>query len=252
MKERLLLLGGDGDSTRIVYHHLAGQFGSFPAILEQPVSRRAIIRNRVRKLGVPKVASQLLFLVGARPVLAYLARQRLAAVKRGLDTRPIPPELVSNVSSVNSEDTIALIRQIAPEVIIVNGTRIIAERVLGSTEATFINTHAGITPQYRGAHGAYWALYCDDREHCGVTVHVVDPGIDTGEVIAQATIQPTAADNFVTYPYLQIGAALPLLSAAVKAAIDGRLGSRRAEGPSGVWYHPGIVQYLLGRLRGVR
>ena len=40
--------------------------------------------------------------------------------------------------------------------------------------------HAGITPQYRGVHGGYWAVVNNDPEHCGVTIHFVDKGIDTG------------------------------------------------------------------------
>lgn len=211
-----------------------------------------MIRNRIRKLGYVSVASQLLFILVVRPLLELSSQQRLVSLKRGLDTRPIPREHVCAVQSVNSDETIRLIRRTSPDVIVVNGTRIIAKKVLNSSSAPFINTHAGITPRYRGAHGAYWALYNADAEHCGVTVHLVDPGIDTGAIIAQAAIQPTAEDTFVTYPYLQIGAALPLLAAAVAAAAQGRLESRKAEGQSGVWYHPGLMQYILGRLRNVR
>ena len=40
----------------------------------------------------------------------------------------------------------------SPRVVIVNGTRIIQERVLQSVDAIFLNTHAGITPMYRGVH----------------------------------------------------------------------------------------------------
>ena len=63
---------------------------------------------------------------------------------------------------------------------------------------------AGITPLYRGVHGAYWALAEGRRDLCGVTVHRVDAGIDTGEVLAQVLIDPTPQDNFVTYPWLQV------------------------------------------------
>jgi hypothetical protein len=44
-----------------------------------------------------------------------------------------------------------------------------------------------------------------------VIIHVVDPAIDTVEIVAQALIAPTNEDSFVTHPYLQLAAALPLL-----------------------------------------
>ncbi len=254
MSVPVLLLGGDGESTRIVYHRLARRFGMLPAIIEEPVSRQAMLRVRLRRLGFFAVASQLAFMLGIRPLLAHAARERLAEIKSqyGLDGSPIPAQQLSHVFSVNGSETIELLRRFDPKVIVVNGTRIISRKVLDSVPATFINTHAGITPKYRGAHGGYWALYNNDPARCGVTVHRVDPGIDTGEIVGQTVIAPASGDSFVTYPYLQIAAALPLLEAAVQAALDGTLESRAAAGETGVWYHPGIFQYLGGRLRGVR
>lgn len=254
MTSPLLLLGGDGASTRIVYHRLARAFGAFPAIVEQPVARSVLIRNRMRKLGVASTLSQLAFMTLIRPLLSRAARGRLDAIAREyrLDDAPIPTDLLTKVATVNSDETIAAIKAASPKVIVVNGTRIIARRVLEAWPATFLNTHAGITPRYRGAHGAYWALLNNDPGHCGVTIHLVDPGIDTGAILAQALIAPTRQDSFVTYPYLQLAAALPLLVDSVEKALRGELAVHPAEGQSGVWYHPGLLQYLIGRARGVR
>jgi folate-dependent phosphoribosylglycinamide formyltransferase PurN len=254
LKAPVLLLGVDGDSTRIVYNRLALEFGPFPAIIEQPISRLTLLRIRKRKLGLFAVASQLAFMVVIRPIIGRRGKDRIERIKseNRLDTSPIPAQLVSPVTSVNSPETIELIAKFDPKVIVVNGTRIISRKVLGSTRIAFINTHAGITPKYRGAHGGYWALYNNEPERCGVTVHLVDPGIDTGAIVDQALIMPTREDSFVTYPYLQVVAALPILSNAVHTAIGGTLQSKAATGESAVWYHPGLLQYLSGRLRGIR
>lgn len=254
MNNSILLLGGPGPSTRIAYNRLATRFGPLPAIVESPVSRAALIRNRIRKLGVRSTLSQLVFMTAIRPLLSHGARERLReiAIENGLDDTPIPEARLQQVPSVNSPEAMAALRAISPKIVVVNGTRIIARKVLESVPAIFINTHAGITPKYRGAHGAYWALANRDPERCGVTVHVVDPGIDTGAIVAQAIVTPTARDSFVTYPYLQLAAALPLLVDAVGKALDGKLATHEAEGESAVWYHPGAFQYLAGRARGIR
>jgi len=237
-----------------VYNRLASQFGPFPAIIEQPVSRAALLRNRVRKLGLRSTLSQLVFMTAIRPLLSHAARERLGeiAIEHGLNDNPIPEAHVQQIQSVNAPETIAALRAISPKVIVVNGTRIIAKRVLESAPAVFINTHSGITPKYRGAHGGYWALANGDPDRCGVTIHLVDPGIDTGAVVAQAIIVPTAKDSFVTYPYLQLAAALPLLVDAVSKALDNKLTAQPSKGESAVWYHPGALQYLVGRARGIK
>jgi len=99
-----------------------------------------------------------------------------------------------------------------PSVVVVNGTRIISRPLLDALDCPIINTHAGITPRFRGVHGGYWALVQGTPELVGTTVHLVDQGIDTGGVLAQATFEPTRADTVATYPYLHLAAGLPLLA----------------------------------------
>ena len=144
-----------------------------------------------------------------------------------------------DVASVNDGRTVALLKEFSPRVVVVNGTRILDENLLNATSAVFLNTHVGITPLYRGVHGGYWALAVGDPEHCGVTVHKIDKGIDTGAIVAQALIKPTAADNFSTYPLLQIANAIPLLRQAIRDALDGKLETLPAPvGKSQLWSHP--------------
>jgi methionyl-tRNA formyltransferase len=80
----------------------------------------------------------------------------------------------------------------------------------------------------------------------------VDEGIDTGNIIAQARIEPTDKDSFVTYPYLLTEKAIPMVDKAIRDILAGDLKTTAIEGQSEVWYHPGVVQYLVGRLRGVK
>ena len=91
-----------------------------------------------------------------------------------------------------------------PTLVVVHGTRIIASRVLESLGCPAVNVHAGITPRYRGVHGGYWALAEGHPEWVGTTVHLVDPGIDTGAILAQATFDVTDEDTIATYPDLHL------------------------------------------------
>ena len=105
--------------------------------------------------------------------------------------------------------------------VLVVGTRIISRKVLSAVQAPFINYHDGITPKYRGIHGGYWASAQNDFANFGATVHLVDPGIDTGAVLYQVRPRPLGEDNYATFSYLQLAAALPLLERAAEDAIGG-------------------------------
>ena len=254
LRSDFLLLAAPGDSTTIVYNHLVRRFGHYPVIMERPVSRARMVRVRLRKLGIRSVLSQLLFILIIKPVLEW---QSSGVTQRhcdelGLDRSPVPQNSIINVASVNDQACRDAIRKLNPRFIVVNGTRIIGRKTLSASTAQFVNTHTGIIPRYRGAHGGYWALLNSDPGNCGVTVHLVNSGIDTGDILGQAVITPSHEDCFVTYPYLQLAAALPILENCVARGLEGPLEGHQGTGPSEVWYHPGIVQYLLGRLRGVR
>lgn len=250
--KKIVLLAGPGESTDILFHALDAEFGVHRIIVETPVSQQQLLKRRTEKLGYATVAGQILFKLLIAGPLSRTSKQRQQAIKQQarLNDQPLPEARVIQVPSVNSPECITQLQELKPDVIVVNGTRIIAKKVLTSVECRFINTHAGITPLYRGVHGGYWALASNDPQHCGVSVHLVDAGIDTGGIIAQALIQPTAEDNFVTYPLLQLVAGLPLLKQAVHDALYGEVRLQPApEGISRLWSHPTLAEYISNRRR---
>ena len=54
-------------------------------------------------------------------------------------------------------------------------------------------------------------------------MHLIDTGIDTGPILGQAWIELQPGDSFVTYPYLQIKAGLPLIVDAMGGALSARI-----------------------------
>ena len=47
--------------------------------------------------------------------------------------------------------------------------------------------HPGICPEYRNAHGCFWALAKRDLDRVGMTLLRVDPGVDTGPIFLHGT-----------------------------------------------------------------
>ena len=247
----VVLLAGNGESTWIVLDALSRRFALAGVIVEDDPPAFELLRRRARRVGWVVVAGQTLFIAYAR-VTRRFAADRKAEIRRTHGLARAPADGVTRVASANAREVAELLRSLAPDVVVVNGTRILGEEVLSCVDAPFVNMHAGITPMYRGVHGCYWALASGDPAHAGVTIHLVDTGVDTGEIVAQAIVHPTPADSYHTYPLLQIAAGLPLLLQAVEDALAGRLRSTAADGASRLWYQPTIWRYLLNRLRGVR
>lgn len=252
----IVLLAVPGWPTWAIHSALAAEFGEVPIVLEQPVSRAQLLRRRAVRLGRGAALGQALFMATSVPLLRRSSRRRVDAIvaETGLQMGP-PTGPVLHVDSVNDDAARALLRRLNPRVVVVNGTRIIAAATLDCIPAVFLNMHAGITPRYRGVHGGYWALAEGRPDLAGTTVHVLDTGIDTGQVLAQRTFPVTDEDNFVTYPYLHVAAGLPALVEAVRAALQGQLTGVEPLTPqddSVLRHHPTLWDYVRHRRSGVR
>ncbi len=249
-KRKLLILAGKGDSLNMVYNSLKEDYDIEAVIREEAVSRKEFLKKRIKKLGVAKVAGQVLFQVTISKYLGVISRKRKQEIRNQYRLNPaaLPSTKIINVKSVNDKSTIAFLKKINPELVVVNGTRIISDEVLKSIPAPFVNIHAGITPKYRNVHGAYWALVNDDLDNCGVTVHLVDRGIDTGSIIYQQRIPVSDKDNFSTYPLLQLGEGIICLKKALSDIFDMKLVFKKGIPESRIWYHPTFWQYLYYRI----
>jgi phosphoribosylglycinamide formyltransferase-1 len=57
-----------------------------------------------------------------------------------------------------------------------------------------INTHPSLLPAFPGAHAVRDALFAGAKT-TGVTVHIVDEGVDTGPHIAQREVEISSEDS---------------------------------------------------------
>ena len=254
---RLTVLAGHGISTNILLNWLVDHgFDNVVVIVESKVSRREAIRNRIRRRGLLKTAGQIFFMALVFPILQRFSNGRRQQIldKFGLRSSAPVGAGVKYVETVNGPSTIALLRDSQPDLVVVNGTRIIKDRVLTSVKCPFVNMHAGITPLYRGVHGSYWALWNSDIENFGTTIHLVDTGVDTGMALARIRTAPERTDNFATYSLLQQAIALDDLGKIMRhfEAKEVPPPVTVLEGPSRQWYHPTLMQYVVGLFRGVK
>lgn len=236
-----------------VANALARRFGTITVLQEEPESKWLILRRRARLLGLAAALGQAIC-GAALKIRARGMRPRVGAIMTayGLDPVPAAGIDIRRVGSVNAKPCRDMLRKLNPDVVAVYGTRIIRRETLRAVAVPFINYHAGINPKYRGQHPGYWALVNGDPEHAGVTIHLVDEGVDTGTVLYQARVAFTAEDDITTYQWLQMAHALPLFAAAIEDGVAHRMTPKPVDLPSRQWFPPTLWAYTWnGVSRGV-
>jgi phosphoribosylglycinamide formyltransferase-1 len=194
------------------------------------------------------------------PLLRRCGRRRIAEImaSAGLDDAPITG--ATDLDSVNSDGAREHLRRLNPELVVVSGTRLLSKKTSGSIPAPFLSIHMGISPGFRGAHGAYWALTKGRPDLAGTTIHFIDAGIDTGPVIKQGTFENHGAafvrDISLSQPgdwnYLNLATGIPLLQEEVREVLAGTPAVRRVacDLPSTLYYQPTVCQYARRRIFG--
>jgi methionyl-tRNA formyltransferase len=83
----------------------------------------------------------------------------------------------------NSSETVTILRRLSPDLLILGQTGIVRKQVLSIPKLGTLNGHPGMLPHYRGIDCAKWAIYHNDFNNIGCSVHWVDEQVDTGNII---------------------------------------------------------------------
>jgi phosphoribosylglycinamide formyltransferase-1 len=82
-----------------------------------------------------------------------------------------------------------------PDLIVLAGfMKVLPASFVAKFSPRIINIHPALLPSFPGAHAVRDALAAGARE-TGVTIHIVDEGVDTGPVLAQQTVTILPADD---------------------------------------------------------
>ena len=84
---------------------------------------------------------------------------------------------------------LANINHFEPDLVVLAGfMKILPPNFVQALSPNLINTHPSLLPEFKGAHAVRDALAAG-ATRTGVTIHVVDEGVDTGPHLAQAEVQ---------------------------------------------------------------
>ena len=100
--------------------------------------------------------------------------------------------------NINADDFVEKMKKYACDLFVsMSFDQIFREKMIHLPPFKTINCHAGKLPFYRGRNILNWVLINDEKEF-GITVHYVDPGIDTGDIILQDTYEISDFDTYAT------------------------------------------------------
>ena len=252
-RSRIVIVTAGGPHVWAIVNAIQDRLGAVTVILEEPESKRRLLMRRARKLGWIEVAGQLGTMVFTRLRKLFLSgRDQRGLAGVGMEMEPRPDQRIANVASADSHELAEAVRQMQAEVVLLAGCRLLSKATLAAIHRPVLNYHAGITPKYRGMNGGYWALATGDAENFGATVHLVDAGVDTGDVLHQVRGKPQPGDNLTNYALRLAAMSRDICIRGVEDALDGRLAPRNPDMPSKQWYHPTIWFYLwTGLTKGV-
>lgn len=163
---------------------------------------RVVPQVRVVFMGTPDFAAAALgkLVDGTYHVVAvYTQPDKPVGRKQEVSVSPVKKLAVSNSIPVEQPDrfdagAIETLKGYKPDVIVVAAYgKILPKEVLSIPGFGCLNIHGSILPRWRGASPVQNALLSGDRE-TGITIMLMDEGVDTGPILAQRTV-PIDADD---------------------------------------------------------
>lgn len=207
------------------------------------------VRREVRRVGPLRFLDVLAFQVYYRLFLARRDARWAASEVERITRRygPLPDRVpVLHTPSPNSPEAERFIRDASPDIAIARCKTLLAERIFSIPRAGTLVMHPGICPEYRNAHGCFWALARGDTSRVGMTLLRIDKGVDTGPVYGYYTYPYDArGESHVVIQHRVVFENLDAIAAKLTQIAAGEAATIDTSGrDSRVWGQPWLTRYL--------
>ena len=178
-------------------------------------------------------------------------KRELERLRERFPSRSDAPEAV--VASPNEASAEAFIREQAPDLVIARCKHLIAERVFSIPRLGTFVMHPGICPEYRNAHGCFWAMASGDAANIGVTLLRIDRGIDTGPVFGYFRVEAAPGESHIVMQHRGVLDNLDAISSRLLEIAAGTATPIDTRGrKSAAWGQPWLSALIRSRLRAKR
>jgi hypothetical protein len=215
------------------------------------------IRREVRRVGLLRFVDVLAFRLYYKIFLRSRDRQWEAEQLAQLCDRYPPLTAKTQILHAHSPNAPAVeqfLREQRPNIVIARCKTLLKPSVFTiPSQGTFV-LHPGICPEYRNAHGCFWALAQDDLGKVGMTLLRIDKGIDTGPVYGY--FRCTYDETIDSHIIIQQKVVLDNLDALRDRLLEIHAGRAKpldtAGRPSGEWGQPWLTAFWGWRRRAYR
>jgi hypothetical protein len=165
-------------------------------IQERPAQMWRRVRREIKRIGLFRFLDALAFRLYYR--LFLFGRDQRWERQQVQEKCLVYGELPSTIAifktpSPNTPETEAFIKELTPDMVVARCKVLLKESIFSiSSKGTFV-MHPGICPEYRNAHGCFWALANRDMNKIGMTLLRIDKGVDTGPPF-----------GYYTYPFDEV------------------------------------------------
>jgi folate-dependent phosphoribosylglycinamide formyltransferase PurN len=219
-------------------------------ISDTPARKWAVAKRAIRRSGLLNFLDVMAYRLFARVWLNPADEAWKAAEVARLKARyPARLDGVSRivVKDPNSPAARDFIAAVSPDILLARCKFILKPDVFELARVGAFALHPGICPEYRNAHGCFWALAARDLERVGMTLLKIDKGVDTGPVYFQGGCpidEVTESHTVIQYRVVtenldRIGEILIALSRGADLEPISTTGRKSA-----VWGQPGLSTYL--------
>jgi folate-dependent phosphoribosylglycinamide formyltransferase PurN len=118
------------------------------------------------------------------------------------------------VASLTRPEAVAAVRHLAPDLFVHAGAGILRGGLLAIPRLGTLNAHMGILPRYRGMNVTEWAQL--EGNPVGCSVHLVNVGVDTGDIVAVQEVDTTEARSVDELREIVDNAQIALLGQVVR------------------------------------
>lgn len=155
-----------------------------------------------------------------------------------------PPVL--ETSSPNGPEAAEFIRQASPDISIARCKFILKEHIFAIPSLGTFVMHPGICPEYRNAHGCFWALANHDPGRVGMTLLRIDAGVDTGPVWGYFRCQfDSRKDSHIVIQHRTVFDNLDAIKDLLLRIGDGQASAMDVSGRhSASWGQPWLTKYF--------
>lgn len=137
---------------------------------------------------------------------------------------------------INAPEFVEQVRKIKPDLLLTAFYPKIYKRpLLEAVPRGSVNLHFAPLPRYRGSYPGAWAIINGEKQH-GITMHYMDPGVDSGDIIGQIMVDIAPDDTGLSLYKKCEEAGLELLRATWPKLAAGEV-QRIPQDPAKVLYH---------------